>query len=62
MVKIDKVACLKHIAAENGISLSHWSKTEEARRETSLKQKKKSISDKTAEYGHQIIHVVFNQP
>ena len=30
--KIDKLACLKHIAAKKGVTLSYRSKTEEARR------------------------------
>ena len=52
--KIDKVACLKHIAAEDGTSLSYRSKTEQARRETARRKQKQrmgSIPDKTAEYG-----------
>ena len=31
--KVDKVACLKHIAAEEGTTLSYRCKTEEARRQ-----------------------------
>ena len=30
--KVDKVVCLKHIAAEEGVSLSYCSTSEEARR------------------------------
>ena len=32
MYKLDKVVCLKHIAAEEGVSLSYCSRSEEARR------------------------------
>ena len=52
--KVDKVACLKHIAAEIDVSLSYRSTTEEARREATLnrrKQKMNSVPDKTALYG-----------
>ena len=52
--KIDKVACLKHIAAEDGTSLSYRSKIEQVRRETARRKQKQrmgSIPDKTAEYG-----------
>ena len=38
--KVDKVACLKHISAEDGVTLSYRSRTEEARREASLKKQK----------------------
>ena len=36
--KVDKVACLKHIAAEEGIILSYRSRSEEARRMAALKK------------------------
>ena len=52
--KVDKVACLKHIAAENGIILTYRSTTEEARRKDALtkkKQRMKSLPDKTSQYG-----------
>ena len=38
--KVDKVVCLKHIAAEEGVSLSYRSRSEEARR-TSARRKQK---------------------
>ena len=52
--KIDKVACLKHMAVKDGLSISYWSKTEESWREEALQKKKqrvKWITNKTAEYG-----------
>ena len=53
--KIDKVACLKHIAAQHKISLSYRSRTEEARRTAATKKQKqryKNIStDKSANFG-----------
>ena len=52
--KVDKVACLKHMAAEDGIVLSHRSKNEEARRMTAKKKqeyRKRSLPDKESEYG-----------
>ena len=36
--RVDKVACLKHIAAEEGMSLSYRSRTEEARRMSAEKR------------------------
>ena len=52
--KVDKVACLKHVAAEDGIVLSYRSKNEEARRMTAKKKqeyRKRSFPDKESEYG-----------
>ena len=54
--KLDKVACLKHIAAEEGISTSYRSTSEEARRaaaKTKARQRymAKSCSDKDAQFG-----------
>ena len=52
--KVDKVACLKHIAAEDGVSLSYQSQTEEARRTAAAKkyqQRMKVVPDKTAQFG-----------
>ena len=53
--KIDKVACLKHIAAQHKTSLSYRSRTEEARRTAATKNQKqryKNIStDKSANFG-----------
>ena len=52
--KVDKVACLKHIAAEDGIILSYRSRSEEARKMTVLKKREyrnKLIPDKESEYG-----------
>ena len=52
--KVDKIACLKHIAAEDGVSLSYRSQTEEARRVAAAKksqQRMKLIPDKTAQFG-----------
>ena len=52
--KVDKVACLKHMAAEDGIVLSYRSKNEEARRMTAKKKqeyRKRSFPDKESEYG-----------
>ena len=44
--KLDKMACLKHIAAEACISLSYCSRTEDARRdESERKRKQRSIKD-----------------
>ena len=53
--KIDKVACLKHMVAEDGLSLSYRSKTEECRRMEALQKRKQRTvrftSDANAEYG-----------
>ena len=52
--KVDKVACLKHIAAEEGTVLSYRSRTEESRRMEALakqKQRMKYVPDKTSQYG-----------
>ena len=52
--KIDKLACLKHIAAKKGVTLSYRSKTEEARTAATNKQSQqltKSIPDKTCQHG-----------
>lgn len=52
--KVDEVACLKHITAESGVSLTYRSTTEEARRRDALrkqKQRMKSIPDKTSQHG-----------
>ena len=52
--KVDKVACLKHIAAKEGVSLSYRSQTEEARRVAAAKkcqQRMKLIPDKAAQVG-----------
>ena len=52
--KIDKVAYLKHLAAEDGLSLSYRSKTEESRRMEALQKKKQkacTVVDATADYG-----------
>ena len=54
MYKVDKVTCLKHIAAEDGIVLSYRSKSEEARRMTAKKRQQyrmRAIPDKESEYG-----------
>ena len=51
--KVDKVACLKHIAAEDGVSLSYRSQTEEARRTAAAKkcqQRMKVVPDKIAQF------------
>ena len=39
--KLDKVVCLKHIAAEKGVSLSYHSRSEEARRASARKKQKR---------------------
>ena len=52
--KVDKVACLKHISAEEGAGLSYRSRTEEARRmlaENRQKQRVKSVPDKSSQFG-----------
>ena len=52
--KVDKVACLKHIAAEDGVSWSYRSQTEEARRTAAAKkcqQRMKVVPDKIAQFG-----------
>ena len=52
--KVDKVACLKHIAAEEGVFSSYRSQTEEARRVATAKkcqQRMKLIPDKAAQFG-----------
>ena len=52
--KLDKVACLKHMAAEKGVVLSYRSTTEEARRVSAIqkqKQRLKSIPDKSCQFG-----------
>ena len=54
MIKVDKVTCLKHMAAEDGIILSYRSKSEEVRRLAAKKKqeyKKRSFPDKELEYG-----------
>ena len=38
--KIDKVACLKHIAAKEGVTLSYRSRSEEARRNNAINKQK----------------------
>ena len=38
--KLDKVVCLKHIAAEEGVSLSYRIRSEEARRASARKKQK----------------------
>ena len=51
--KVDKIACLKHIIAQDGVSLSYRSQTEEARRMATAKksqQRMKLIPDKTAQF------------
>ena len=51
---IDKVACLKHLAAEDGLSLSYRSKTDESRQMEALQKKKQkacTVVDTTADYG-----------
>ena len=54
--KLDKVACLKHIATEEGVGTSYRSKSEEARR-TAAKSKAhqrqvaKTFPDKNAQFG-----------
>ena len=40
MYNVDKVVCLKHIAEEEGVSLSYRSRSEEARRTPARKKKK----------------------
>ena len=37
--KVDKVACLKHLAAKEGVVVSYRSRTEEARRSIAAKMK-----------------------
>ena len=53
--KVDKVACLKHIAAEEGVILSYRSRTEDSRRmaakKKSLQRKQKIIPDRAAQFG-----------
>ena len=52
--KVDKVACLRHIAAKEGIVLSYRSRSEETRRATALKKReyrKKITPDKESDYG-----------
>lgn len=53
--KLDKVACLKHIAAEQNISLSYRSRSEEGRladAQRKQKQRQKTLApDKTAQFG-----------
>ena len=53
--KLDKVACCKYIAANEGISISYRSKTDEARRCSAaarrLQRKRKSLQDTTNQFG-----------
>ena len=54
--KVDKVVCLKHIAAEEGVSLSYRSRSEEARRTSERKKQKQRArnqgpSDISAQFG-----------
>lgn len=53
--KIDKVACLKHMAAEKGVSLSYRSRTEDARRMSAAKKQQqrlnKVVPDKNLQFG-----------
>ena len=53
--KIDKVVCLKHIGAQEGISLTYRSRSEEARKTAARKkqqQRYKNIPpDKSAQFG-----------
>ena len=51
--KTDKVACLKYLAAEDGLSLSYRSKTEESRQMEALQKKEQrahTVVDATADY------------
>ena len=53
--KVDEVVCLKHITAEEGISLSYSSRSEEARTSARRKQKQRARnqgpSDVSAQFG-----------
>ena len=54
--KLDKVICLKHIAAVEGVSLSYRSRSEEARRPSARKKQKQrarnqGLSDISAQFG-----------
>ena len=53
--KVDKVACLKHMVAEEGVILSYRSRTEDSRRmaakKKSLQRKQKIIPDRAAQFG-----------
>ena len=53
--KLDRVACCKYIAANEGISISYRSKTNEVRQSSAaarrLQRKRKAMQDKTNEFG-----------
>ena len=53
--KLDKVACYKFIAAEEGTSISYRSKTDEARKHSAAarrsERKRKTTADKENEFG-----------
>lgn len=55
MLKVDKLHCLKHIAAEKGSSITYRSQSEEARATEAKKRQKRHYSnvpsDKAAEFG-----------
>ena len=56
--KIDTIVCLKHIAAEEGVSLSYRSRSEEARR-TSVKNKSKEPETKVNRiFLHSLAHAI----
>ena len=43
LYKLDKVVCLKHIGAEEGVSLLYCSRSKEARRASARKNKSKEL-------------------
>ena len=62
--KVDKVTCLKHMAAEDGIVLSYRSKSEEARRMTAKKNRsteRDHFLTKNHSMGHQIVLIILWQ-
>ena len=55
LYKLDKLACFKHMAAEEGISITYRRKTEEARRANAVARQKQRMKagkpDHNAEHG-----------
>ena len=52
--KVDKVACLKHMTAQEGVALSYRSRSEEARRNNAISkqnQRLKFTADPECQYG-----------
>ena len=52
--KVDKVACLKHMTAQEGVALSYRSRSEEARRNNAISKQNQHLkftADPECQYG-----------